>query len=163
MKNLLLSILLSLIVWVTITNAATWPSLVMNKNQVAVNQKNITTRGNISSVGAEENCLKYLQKFGKNAWKKSCISYTILVPNYKNKFGLFIREELWAQELIGKTVYLYNFQKKALVDVKYLFPKNFREAVNFTIWFSSWKLTYTTWNGDKYSEPQSIEMDIFTK
>jgi hypothetical protein len=66
----------------------------MNKNQVSVNSKNITTRGNISAVGAEENCLKYLQKFGKNNSQKTCISYTILVPNYKNKFGLFVREEL---------------------------------------------------------------------
>ncbi len=167
MKYIIGSIAVLILIWfTTIVHAGSVPTLTINNNQVSIGSQKITTRGNISAIGAEENCQKYLQKFGKNAWKKSCISYTILVPNYKNKFGIFIKEELWGQELIGKTLYLYDISKKNLIDItSFLHLNTDEDEINFEIWYTGWKLNYTIWNpgAQKYSEPQSIELNTFTK
>lgn len=129
-------------------------------NQIILNDRKITlvtTRGNVSPTSSESECLAFL------AWKanKTCISYQVLVPNYNNEFGIFIKTELWAQELIGKTVFKYDFASKKIVNVQHLLPADLKNSPNFWMWYASAKIGYTTWNSPSYSKPTSFDPSIF--
>ncbi len=134
------------------------------KNQIIFVQTtnkitNITTRWNISPSGSEKECLSYLKKRSS----KTCISYQIVVPNYDDRFGLFIKQELWAQELMWKTLFLYDFRTQKIINVMNLVVSDIQSATNYWMWYSSWEISYTVWTGNSYSTPKSIDPSIFSK
>ncbi len=134
------------------------------KNQIIFVQSTdkitgITTRWNISPSGSEKECLSYLKKKGA----KTCISYQVVVPNYDDRFGLFIKQELWAQELMEKTLFLYDFKTQKIINVMNLVSSDIKSATNYWMWYSSWEVSYTVWTGNSYSTPKSFDPSIFSK
>lgn len=134
-----------------------WNQVVFNNNTKI---SKVTTLGNISPNSSEKECLNYLKN---KDYKKTCISYQIIVPNYNNKFWIFIKTELGAQELIWKNVFKYDFTTKQITNVKNLLPQDLQNAINFYMWYGSGKIGYTIWDYPTYTPPKEISPSIFDK
>ena len=66
------------------------------------------------------------------------------------------------QALVGKTLHLYDFQSKKITNVTYLLPKEIQDASNFQMWYGSYKIGYTLWDGiSSYTLPSFMNPSIF--
>ena len=133
----------------------------MQQNQVVLNNngKNIrvTTLGNIRSTSSEKECLNYMHLNPR----KTCISYQIVVPNYRNKFWIFLKTELGSQELLWKTVFKYDFSTQKITNIKSLLPPELQNANNFYMWYGSEAIGYTIWEYPTYTQPKEISPSVF--
>lgn len=164
-KVLLLCLLLSLplITYWAANKDFSRAFLDMQGNQITLNNnwKNIrvTTLGNMRSSSTEKECLNYIN----NDYRKTCITYQIIIPNFNNKFWIFIKTELGAQELIWKSVFKYDFATKQITNLKSLLPQDLQNAVNFYMWYGSERIGYTVWSYPTYTQPKEISPSIFDK
>ncbi len=132
-----------------------WNQVILNDNTKTTT---ITNLGNIRSNSSEKECLNYLKD---KDYKKTCIYYQIIIPNYNNKFWVFIKTELGAQELIWKSVFKYDFTTKKTTNMKNFLPQDLQNAVNFYMWYASQKIGYTIWVSPTYTQPKELSPSIF--
>ena len=131
-----------------------WNQLILNYNGKI---SYITKKGNISSSASEKECLSYLKKNPK----KTCISYQVIVPNYNNEFGIFIKTELSQQDLIWKTIFRYSFSSKSITNIQESLPKDLQNVWNFWMWYAGDMIYYTQWRSSKFTQPQSMSPSLF--